>query len=88
MSGTVRSGPGSPAVMKVTRPVFCCALSAAKVVVMRDILVLSVAWMGKADQLKSSPILCATVCMSLSPRPDRLTRISWSFGSVAASFSA
>src|SRR5690606_10667522 len=27
---------------------------------------------------------CMTVCMSLSPRPDRLTTIRWSLGSVGA----
>ncbi len=39
-------------------------------------------------QPKSSPMRSATVCMSLSPRPDRFTRISLSFGSVAASLKA
>ena len=37
---------------------------------------------------KSRPERSATVAMSLSPRPDRLTSSRWSFGSVGASFAA
>jgi hypothetical protein len=46
ISGTVISGPGSPAVMKVTRPVLWCALSAEKVASIRDMGLLSNAFAG------------------------------------------
>jgi hypothetical protein len=87
ISGSVSAAPGSPAVMKGISALRPRRPQALKTVWIRHVRSHCEAASAARDiQVQNwMPERSATVCMSLSPRPERLTSRILSFGSVGAS---